>query len=198
MADAADVPPVLAERYRRLFRFYDRQGDGELSLGGDFLPVARTLAARWHGHAARFPDLLGLLMATYRHEQERRDSDGSGAVDEAEFVASHAGMLRTQQRFPDQARAFIEQAAGGFFDVLDVDQDGCLVLADLQAYAAAYAKPTAGIAANLTRLLDGLGLPAEQPRDRLSRENFLILVTQYWFDPSPDSPGRGLFDLEPG
>ena len=99
---------------------------------------------------------------------------------------------------PETAFALIERAAGGFFDVLDVDQDGCLVLADLQAYAAAYAKPTAGIAANLTRLLDGLGLPAEQPRDRLSRENFLILVNQYWFDPSPDSPGRGLFDLEPG
>ncbi len=196
MADAPDVPPVLAERYRRLFRFYDRQGDGELSLGGDFMPVARTLAARWHGHAPRFPDLLGLLIATYRHEQGRRDSDGSGAVDEAEFVASHAGMLRAQQRFPDQARAFIERAAGDFFDVLDVDQDGYLVLADLQAYAAAYAKPTAGIAANLARLLDGLGLPADQPRDRLSRELFLILVNQYWFDPSPDAPGRRLFDLE--
>lgn len=190
------LPPTLLERYRRLFRFYDRQGDGELSLESDFRPAAAGLAARWLGRTAPFPDLFGLLMATYRHEQERRDTDGSGAVDEQEFVTSHEPVLAAFQRAPDQARAFIERAAGGFFDVLDLDGDGCLQLADLEAYAAAYAKPTVGIAANLQRMLDGLQLPVEQPRDQLPRELFLTLVTQYWFDPSPDVPGRWLFHLD--
>jgi hypothetical protein len=58
-------------------------------------------------------------MATYRHEQQRRDADGSGGVDEQEFVASHGPVLAAFRYFPGQARAFIERAAGGFFDVLD-------------------------------------------------------------------------------
>lgn len=106
-------------------------------------------------------------------------------------------MLAAFQRLPEQAKAFIERAAGGFFDVLDLDGDGYLQLADLEAYATAYAKPTAGIATNLRRMLDGLNLPPEQPRDQLSRDVFLTLVTQYWFDPSPEVPGRWLFHLDP-
>ena len=190
------LPHPLVERYRQLFRFYDRQGDGELSLDSDFRPAAAGLAARWAGRTAPFPDLFGLLIATYRHEQERRDTDGSGAVDEQEFVVSHGPVLAAFHREPIQARAFIERAAGGFFDVLDLDGDGCLQLADLEAYASVYAKPTAGIAANLRRMLDGLQLPADQPRDQLPREVFLTLVTQYWFDPSPEAPGRWLFHLD--
>lgn len=191
------LPPALVQRYRQLFRFYDRQGDGELSLRSDFEPAATSLALRWQGRTAPFPDLLALLMATYRHEQQRRDADGSGAVDEQEFVASHGPVLAAFRRLPEQARAFIERAAGGFFDVLDLDGDGCLQLADLEAYAIAYAKPTGGIAANLRRMLDGLNLPPEQPRDQLPRQVFLTLVAQYWFDPSPEAPGRWLFHLDP-
>ena len=41
-------------------------------------------------------------------------------------------------------------------------------------------------------MLDGLNLPPEQPRDV-----FLTLVAQYWFDVSPDAPGRWLFHLDP-
>lgn len=191
------LPPALVQRYRQLFRFYDRQVDGELELESDFRPAAASLAARWLGRTAPLPDLFGLLMATYRHEQQRRDADGNGAVDEHEFVASHGPVLAAFQRTPDQARAFIERAAGGFFDVLDLDGDGCLQLADLEAYATAYAKPTAGIAANLRRMLDGLNLPVQLPRDQLPRKVFLTLVAQYWFDPSPEAPGRWLFHLDP-
>jgi len=131
-------------------------------------------------------------LAPYRHEHQRRDADGRGGVDEQEFMASHRAGLGAFRAFPDQARAFIERAVGGFFDVLDLDGDGCLQLGDLEAYALAYAKPTAGIAANLLRMLDGLNLPPEQPRDV-----FLTLVAQYWFDASPDAPGRWLFHLDP-
>ena len=40
-------------------------------------------------------------------------------------------------------------------------------------------------------------LPPEQPRDQLPRDVFLTLVAQYWFDASPDAPGRWLFHLDP-
>ena len=68
--------------------------------------------------------------------------------------------------------------------------DGQLDLDDLAAFAAAYGHPTAGIAANLERMLAALGLPP----GRLPRQAFLTLVEQYWFDPSPEAPGRCLFD----
>ena len=185
------IPSVLQQRYRRLFRLYDRSGDGRLTLADDHGPAAEALAARWQGRDTPFPDLFALLLATYRHEGERRDLDGDGAVDEQEFVASHGPVIEAFARLPDQARAFIAKAAGGFFDCLDLDRDGCLDLTDLQAYAAAYGQPTAGIQANLARMLAAFELPP----DRLPKPVFLELVAQYWFDPSADAPGRWLFDL---
>ena len=185
------IPQALVERYQRLFRFYDRDRDGSHSLAGDFEPVAQDLYARWGDRPTPFPDLLGLLLSTYRHEVERRDLDGSGAVSEEEFVASHASVIEAFGRLPQQARAFIAQSAGGFFDCLDLDADGCLVLADLEAYASAFGQPTAGIQANLSRMLAAFDLPP----DRLPKAVFLELVAQYWFDPSGEAPGRWLFDF---
>lgn len=183
------LPQVLIERYRRLFSFYDRDGDGQHRFEQDFAPVARSLEARWQGRTAPFANLLQLLLSTYQHENSRRDRDNSGTVTLDEFVTSHASVLAAYQADRDGARQFIERAAGGFFDVLDVDRDGELELEDLQAFAAAYGHPVEGIAANLERILQELELPA----GRLPRDAFLTLVEQYWFDPSPTAPGRLLF-----
>ena len=145
--------------------------------------------SRWQGRLPPFPDLLELLLSTYEHENGRRDRDGNGSVELDEFVASHSAVLEAYQANRDAARAFIARSAGGFFDVLDLDRDGTLELADLQAFAAAYGHPVEGIAANLEQMLRELQLPP----GRLPREAFLILVEQYWFDPSPTAPGRLLF-----
>ncbi len=185
------MDPELQRRYRRLFRFYDVQGDGALSMESDFRPVAEALAARWQNRATPFPNMLALLLGTYEHESQRRDLNHNGEVDEQEFVDSHAPVVGAFARMREQAEAFIARAAGGFFDCLDLDRDGVLEVADLEAYAAAYRKPTEGIRANLARMLAAFELPP----DRLPREVFLTLVTQYWFDPSPDVPGRWLFTL---
>jgi len=185
------IPFTLQQRYRLLFRLYDRSGDGRLTLADDHGPAAEALAARWQGMNTPFPDLLGLLLATYRHEGERRDLDGNGAVDEEEFVASHASVIEAFGRLPEQARAFIAKSAGGFFDCLDLDCDGCLDLADLEAYAGAFGRPIAGIQANLARMLEAFDLPP----DRLPKAVFLELVVQYWFDASGEAPGRWLFDF---
>lgn len=187
------VPQVLIDRYRRLFRFYDRDGDGLHVLEQDFTPVARSLHARWQGRVPPFADLLQLLLSTYQHENSRRDQDGNGTVEIDEFVASHKSVVAAYQANRDAARAFIARAAGGFFDVLDLDRDGALELADLEAFAAAYGHPVEGIAANLAQMLSELDLPA----GRLPREAFLTLVEQYWFDPSPTAPGRLLFSGMP-
>lgn len=190
------VPQVLIDRYRRLFRFYDRDGDGLHTLERDFTPVARSIHARWQGRIPPFADLLQLLLSTYQHEHSRRDHDGNGTVERDEFVASHLSVVAAYQANREAARTFIEHAAGGFFDVLDLDRDGALELADLEAFAAAYGHPVEGITANLNAMLTELGLPP----DRLPRQAFLTLVEQYWFDPSPAVPGRLLFGglpLEP-
>jgi len=183
----------LQRRYRRLFHFYDAQSDGVLSLDSDFRPAAEAIAARWQGQVTPFPNLLALLMETYRHENARRDLDHSGEVDPEEFVQSHASVIAAFGRLPEQARAFMARAAGGFFDCLDLNGDGELELDDLEAYARAYGKPTGGIRANLARMLAAFDLPP----DRLPKAVFLTLVEQYWFDPSPDVPGRWLFCLAP-
>lgn len=183
--------PELQRRFRRLFRFYDVQGDGLLTVESDFRQVAEALAARWGSRTTPVPNLLGLLLETYAHETRRRDLDHDGAVDEQEFVDSHAPVVSAFARLRDQADAFIEKAAGGFFNCLDLNGDGVLELSDLEAYARAYGKPTEGIRANLARMLAAFDLPP----DRLPRAVFLTLVTQYWFDPSPDVPGRWLFTL---
>jgi hypothetical protein len=187
---AASLPAQLIRRYRRLFAFYDRDGDGRHTLSGDFEPVAARIAARWQGGPTPFPDLLRLLLDTYRHENERRDRNHDGQVDREEFVASHIRVFAAFMADPNGARRFIARSAGGFFDVLDLDGDGVLDLDDLAAFAAAYGHPTGGIAANLDRMLTGLGLPP----GLLPRDAFLTLVEQYWFDPSHEAPGRHLFD----
>ncbi len=184
------LPAGLIRRYRRLFAFYDRDGDGRHTLEGDFEPVAVRLARRWEGRATPFPDLLRLLLDTYRHENERRDRNHDGQVDRDEFVASHARVFTSFQADPETARGFIARSAGGFFDVLDLDGDGLLGPDDLGAFAAAYGHATDGIGANLDRMVTALGLPP----GRLPRDAFLTLVEQYWFDPSPEAPGRHLFD----
>jgi len=115
-------------------------------MDSDFQPAAEAIAARWQNRTTPFPDLLQLLLDTYTHENQRRDLDRSGEVDEQEFVQSHASVIEAFGRMPEQARAFIARAAGGFFDVLDLNGDGELELADLEAYARAYGKPTAGFA----------------------------------------------------
>ncbi len=189
-APAGHLPVQLIHRYLRLFAFYDRDGDGRHTLRGDFEPVAAQLAQRWQGRRTPFPNLLQLLLDTYRHENARRDSDHDGLVTQVEFVASHARVFAAFQADPDGARRFIARSAGGFFDVLDLDGYGMLCLDDLAAFASAYGHPTGSIAANLDAMLAGLGLPA----GLLPREAFLTLVEQYWFDPSPEAPGRHLFD----
>ena len=97
------------------------------------------------------------LLDTYTHENARRDTDSSGSVDLQEFIDSHGPVVAAFRSLPEQGRLFIERAAGGFFDLLDLDSDGVLQLADLEAFAAAYGHPVAGIAANLDAMLDDLG-----------------------------------------
>jgi hypothetical protein len=186
------MDPELQRRYRRLFHFYDLQGDGRLSMERGLRQVAEAIAGRWQGRTAPFPNILQLLIDTYQHETVRRDLNTDGEVDEQDFVDSHASAVAAYASRREQAEAFIAKAAGGFFDCLDLDRDGVLELADLEAYASAYGKPTSGIRANLARMLAAFELPP----DRLPRQVFLNLVAQYWFDPSPTVPGRWLFALD--
>ncbi|MFZ9463496.1 MAG: EF-hand domain-containing protein, partial [Vulcanococcus sp.] len=80
-------------RYTRLFRFYDRDGDGVHTLSGDFTPVAERINARWGDRSTPSPNLLQLLLDTYAHENSRRDSDGSGSGDRKEFIDSPGRVL---------------------------------------------------------------------------------------------------------
>ena len=77
-----NMEPELQRRYRCLFWFYDRQGDGVIYMEGDFRQAAETLAARWQNRSTPFPNILELLIAIYQHETERRDLNHDGVVNE--------------------------------------------------------------------------------------------------------------------
>ena len=188
--DSDSIPTNLVERFRRLFRFYDRDGDGIHTLTGDFKPVAQRIVQRWQDRPTPFPDLLQLLLDTYGRENSRRDANQDGSVNLEEFLSSHGRVIAAYATNRIGALGFIKAAAGGFFDVLDLDGDGDLTADDLRSFAAAYGHGDAGIAANLNEMLTELKLPP----DRLPRHAFLLLVEQYWFDPSEQAPGRRLFD----
>ena len=98
--DMTEMDPELQRRYRRLFRFYDRQGDGVINMEGDFRQAAETLAARRQNRSAPFPNILELLIATYQHETERRDLNHDGVMNEQEFVDSHGPVVSAFARLP--------------------------------------------------------------------------------------------------
>jgi hypothetical protein len=129
----------MQRRYRHLFRFYDVQGDGLLSMASDCRPVAEAIAARWQGRKVQFPNLLQMLIDIDQHEIDRRDSNSNGEVDEQEFVDSYGSVLAAFASRAEQSEAFIARAAGGVVDDLGLDRDGVLELADLEAYASAAA-----------------------------------------------------------
>jgi hypothetical protein len=101
-------------------------------MEGDFRQVAEQLAARWENRSAPFPNVLQLLIGTYQHELSRRDLNQNGVIDEQEFVQSHSAVITAFASMRPQAERFIERAAGGFFDCLDLNRDGVLELADLE------------------------------------------------------------------
>lgn len=117
------IDPVLIRRYQQLFRFYDVQGDGRLSVEKDHRQAAEAIAARWQGRRTPFPRLLELLLSTYQYETERRDFDHSGDVDEQEFIKSHEPVIAAFEAMRQQAEAFIDRSAGGFaihwFDLVE-------------------------------------------------------------------------------
>jgi vacuolar-type H+-ATPase subunit B/Vma2 len=71
---------------------------------GDQLRIAR----RWQGRPSRFPDLLGLLLDTYRHENARRDQNHDGTVDGEECLASHGRVFAAFGASHADARFFQE------------------------------------------------------------------------------------------
>jgi hypothetical protein len=100
---SVSLPAELMRRNCRLFSVYDRDGGSRHTMEGDFEPVAVRIARRWQGRPSRFPDLLGMLLDTYRHENGRRDQNHDGTVDGEEFLASHGRLFAAFRAFPQAA-----------------------------------------------------------------------------------------------
>ncbi|MDG2991790.1 EF-hand domain-containing protein [Candidatus Synechococcus calcipolaris G9] len=187
----------LTDRLLRLFRFMDRNRDGVIEYEADLVAIAQKIAQR------KFPDttpdyqgLFELLAKTYSWENSRRDINRDGKVTPDEFLEGHQKLAKQMTASPTQGIEFIAKAAGGFFDVLDLDGDGYLSLEDVQDYANAYEKGGDWVAANFRSLI-AEGLPenaSDEMIDRgMSKSQFLELVRQFWFEPDESLPGSRLF-----
>lgn len=184
------LPESLAQRFQRLFRFMDRNGDGLLDYEADLLVVAQRFAERKFAPGTPgYENLLQLLAQTYTWENSRRDLNHDGHVTLEEFVTSHAGVVQMMASHPEESIAFIARAAGGFFDILDTDNDGFLTVTDVQDYAEAYGKGGAWVSENFQQLIAG----TETASQGMAKAQFLELVRQYWFEPDNTWPGAYLF-----
>lgn len=190
------LPPSLTQRLLRLFRFMDRNGDGVVEYEADLLEVAKIIARRKFAEGT--PDyqaLFELLAYTYARENSRRDLNHDGQVTATEFLEGHERLAQRMAAHPAEGIAFIEQSAGGFFDVLDLDGDGYLSLADVQDYANAYGKGGDWVRTNFIQLL-AVGMPgdrAEASTAGMSKALFLELVRHFWFESDQSLPGSHLF-----
>jgi Ca2+-binding EF-hand superfamily protein len=147
--------PNLFQRFQRLFQFLDRNNDGFVEYKTDLLPVAEQLASRkFKEGTAEYLALFKLLSETYQWENSRRDRNHDGKVTMEEFVPGHEHIVEQMAANPDAGLDFIAKAAGGFFDVLDLDGDGYLSLMDVQAYAHAYGKEGEWVAENFNQLIN--------------------------------------------
>lgn len=202
LGDVSMLPESLSKRLLRLFQFMDRNGDGVVEYEADLVEVAQRIAQRkFPATTSDYQELFDLLTRTYDWENSRRDLNRDGKVTPEEFLEGHRRLAKLMAAFPAEGVAFIAKSAGGFFDILDLDGDGYLVLADVQAYADAYCKGGDWVATNFTHLLaSGVAAGAatpEAPAEGMSKAQFLELVRQFWFEPEDNLPGSQLFGPSP-
>ncbi|WP_239651668.1 EF-hand domain-containing protein [Neosynechococcus sphagnicola] len=171
----------------------DRNSDGVVEYETDLLEVAKLIAQRKFPEATPdYQELFDLLARTYNWENTRRDLDHDGKVTPNEFIQGHEQLAKQMAAHPSEGIAFIAKAAGGFFDILDLDGDGYLSLADVQDYADAYCKGGDWVAANFTQLLDSAAA-GDASTLGMSKALFLELVRQFWFESDQTLPGSHLF-----
>lgn len=191
------LPITLTKRLLRLFRFMDQNRDGVIEYEADLLAIAQKIAQRkFPTGTPDYQDLFELLAKTYSWENTRRDLNKDGKVTPDEFLEGHQKLAKQMAASPRQGIEFIAKAAGGFFDILDLDGDGYLSLSDVQDYANAYGKGGDWVEANF-RALIASNLPENTPEEVIQRgmpkAQFLELVRQFWFEPDDSLPGSRLF-----
>lgn len=172
----------LTAKIRYGFDHLDADGDGRLTEQDHVLMGRRTAAAL--GHSAGTPteqQIIDAYVSIWRELHLPHLPDGGTAISREQFVES----TRTLADDPAAAQATVGALAEAFLAIADTDKDGQVGPAEYLAFQRGHfpsftEEQSAEAFARLDADNDG----------RLSTEEFIQAVIQYWSSTDPDAPGN--------
>ena len=176
---------IQSARMRRMFRAYDANCDGFLTLE-DFTTHAYTLAAA-RGDAVDATGLIATLTGFWGALAGAADTDRDGRVSPDEFMAFAGRISADLQRAADAGAPWpLTGWIDALYQIIDADGDGRI---DAREYA---------------QWIDALGLAGDTDTDAafrgfdknadgyLSREEFALANQQFWLSRDAHAPGHRL------
>ncbi|MEV4251567.1 EF-hand domain-containing protein [Spirillospora sp. NPDC049652] len=175
-------PDMLTAKISHGFDRLDADGDGRLTEHDHVLMGQRTAAALGHpsGSAAE-RQIIDAYLRIWRDLHLPHVPGGGGAISKEQFIDSTRSLVSD----PDAARATVGALAEAFLDIADTDADGSVTPDEFLAFQRGHFPGLeASDAAEAFRHLDTDG------DGRLSSEEFVQAVIEFWSSTDPEAPGN--------
>jgi Ca2+-binding EF-hand superfamily protein len=172
------------QKLSHLFRVLDANRDDVLERA-DYDAIVSNLSTQygWKPGSEPYSALEALYLGIWNNLKSRADANGDGKVSLREFLDFHDVMLASPELYQQITVGTVEL----LFRAFDRDHDGHVTGDDFRQFFDAYRISTPGVAATAFHKLDVTG------HGRISREDALHRVKEYYFSSEPDAPGNWLF-----
>jgi hypothetical protein len=173
---------ILTVKIEHGFDHLDADGNGRLDEH-DHVLMGRRAAAN-AGHAAGSPEearAVAAFVAVWNDLHRPHLPEGSEAIDKATFVASTKALATD----PAAAETILGALGRTYLSIADTDSDGEVSVEEFAAFQRSHFPDLARddidkAFAHLDRDGDG----------RLTAEEFVNAVIEYWSSPDPEAPGN--------
>ncbi|MFE7117157.1 EF-hand domain-containing protein [Streptomyces sp. NPDC057654] len=172
---------VKAQKFSTLFRWFDRNGDGQLTH--DDLQTMTELFAGLarEGDEENAAAMRAAFGTWWQLLLTHGDSDGNGRISVEEFIAVMEANVTDPRHFEEAVLAIVD----ALMRALDINQDGVLSQAEyVRMYDVLGIPPVHSEAA--FRLLDQDG------DGSLSHAEFRSAITEFYLSDDPKAPGNWL------